>query len=111
MLRFQIAIKLYRGSIHKIAYGLIRWTLANTPDIPVYSPLAAEPQSSIEAINITDIGTKFFEEVRDSDKQDNNFHILTCLLGKDCKDTALVNSLDVISKFPILKGDFTFLME
>ncbi|MBW0460325.1 hypothetical protein O181_000040 [Austropuccinia psidii MF-1] len=42
----------------------IRWSLANTPDNPAYVPLEAEPQMPIEGINITDIGTEFFEEVR-----------------------------------------------
>ncbi|MBW0584605.1 hypothetical protein O181_124320 [Austropuccinia psidii MF-1] len=37
----------------------------------------------IEGINITDIGTEFFEEVRESYKKDKNFHILTSLLDKD----------------------------
>ncbi|MBW0584501.1 hypothetical protein O181_124216 [Austropuccinia psidii MF-1] len=75
MLRWQISIKEYRGNmtiahkegnIHKNAYGLSRWELANTPDNPAYVPLEGEPQISIEGINITDIGTEFFEEVRES---------------------------------------------
>ncbi|MBW0544435.1 hypothetical protein O181_084150 [Austropuccinia psidii MF-1] len=84
MLRWKIAIQEYRGSItivhkagniHKNADGLRRWALANTPDNLAYVPLEAEPQISIEGINITDIGTEFFEEVRESYKQDNNYHI------------------------------------
>ncbi|MBW0535637.1 hypothetical protein O181_075352 [Austropuccinia psidii MF-1] len=71
------------GKIHTNADGLSRWALANTPDNPDYVPLEAEPQNQIERINITDIGTKFFEEVRESYKQDNNCHILTSLLDKD----------------------------
>ncbi|MBW0558756.1 hypothetical protein O181_098471 [Austropuccinia psidii MF-1] len=86
MLRWQIAIQKYRGNmtiahkagnIHKNADGLRRWELASTPDNPSYVPLEAEPQIPIEGINITDIGTEFFEEVRESYKQDNNCHILT----------------------------------
>ncbi|MBW0530379.1 hypothetical protein O181_070094 [Austropuccinia psidii MF-1] len=105
MLRWQIAIHKYRGNmtivhkagnIHKNADGLSRWALANTPDNPAYVPLEAEPQIPIEGINITDIGTEFFEEVRESYKQDKNCHILTSLLDKDCKDTFLVNSLDKV---------------
>ncbi|MBW0462145.1 hypothetical protein O181_001860 [Austropuccinia psidii MF-1] len=103
MLRWQIAIQEYRGNmtiahkagnIHKNANGISRWKLANTPDNPAYVLLEAEPQIPIEGINITDIGTEFFEEVRDYYKQDNNCHILTSLLDKDFKDKALVNSLD-----------------
>ncbi|MBW0518125.1 hypothetical protein O181_057840 [Austropuccinia psidii MF-1] len=71
MLRWQIAIKEYRGNmtiahkagnIHKNSDGLSRWELANTPHNPAYVPLEAEPQIPIEVINITDIGTEFFEE-------------------------------------------------
>ncbi|MBW0573815.1 hypothetical protein O181_113530 [Austropuccinia psidii MF-1] len=89
VLRWQIAIKEYRGSltivhkagnIHKNADGISRWELANTPDNPSYVTLKVEPQIPIEGINITDIGTEFFEEVRESSKKDKNFHILTSLL-------------------------------
>ncbi|MBW0463120.1 hypothetical protein O181_002835 [Austropuccinia psidii MF-1] len=92
MLRWQKAIQEYRGNmtivhkagkIHKNSDGLRRWELANTPDNPAYVPLKAEPQIPIEGINITDIGTEFFEEVRESYKQDKNFHILNSLLDKD----------------------------
>ncbi|MBW0467237.1 hypothetical protein O181_006952 [Austropuccinia psidii MF-1] len=101
--RWQIAIQKYRGNItifhksgniHKNADGLKIWALENTPDNPAYVPLEAEPQIPIEGINITDIGTELFEEVRESYKKDKNFHILTSLLDKDCKDTSLVNGLD-----------------
>ncbi|MBW0554230.1 hypothetical protein O181_093945 [Austropuccinia psidii MF-1] len=102
MLIWQIAIQEYRGNmtivhkagnIQKNTDELSRWALASTPDNPAYVPLEAEPQIPIEGINITDIGTEFFEEVRESYKQDNNCHILTSLLDKDCKDTSLVNAL------------------
>ncbi|MBW0584136.1 hypothetical protein O181_123851 [Austropuccinia psidii MF-1] len=107
ILRWQIAIQEYRGSmnivhkagnIHKNANGLSRFVLANTPDNPAYVPLEAEQQIPIERITITDIGTEFFEEVRESYRQDKNFHILTSLLDKDCKDTYLVNALDEVWK-------------
>ncbi|MBW0520767.1 hypothetical protein O181_060482 [Austropuccinia psidii MF-1] len=86
MLRWQRAIKEYRGNmnivhksgnIHKNANGLSRWALANTTHNPAYVPLEAEPQILIEGFNINDIGTEFFEEVRESYKQDKNCHILT----------------------------------
>ncbi|MBW0580688.1 hypothetical protein O181_120403 [Austropuccinia psidii MF-1] len=102
MLRWQIAIQEYRGNmaivhkavnIHKNAYGLSIWALPNTPDQPAYVPTGAEPQIPIEGINITDVGTEFFE-VGESYKQYKNCHILTALLDKDCKDAALANSLD-----------------
>ncbi|MBW0506093.1 hypothetical protein O181_045808 [Austropuccinia psidii MF-1] len=89
MLRWQIAIQKYRGnmttvhkagSIHKNAAGISRCALANTPDKPAYVPLEEEPHIPIKGINITDLGTKFLKEVRESYKQDKNCHILTCLL-------------------------------
>ncbi|MBW0489131.1 hypothetical protein O181_028846 [Austropuccinia psidii MF-1] len=94
------------GNIYTNADGLIRWELANTPDSPAYVIFEEEPQIPIEGINITDIGTEFFEEVRESYKKDKNCHILTALLGKDCKDTALVNSLDDIWKNSYSEGRF-----
>ncbi|MBW0577156.1 hypothetical protein O181_116871, partial [Austropuccinia psidii MF-1] len=81
------------GNIHKNADGLSRWALPNTPDNPAYVPTSAEPQIPVKEINIADVGTEFFEEVRESYKKDKNFHILTALLEKDCKDAELANSL------------------
>ncbi|MBW0462319.1 hypothetical protein O181_002034 [Austropuccinia psidii MF-1] len=105
MLRWQIAIQEYRGNmtivhksgnIHKNADGLSRWELPNTSDNPAYVSTSAEPQISIEGINITDVGTEFFEGVRESYKQNRSCHILTSLLDKDSKDASLANSLDDI---------------
>ncbi|MBW0551868.1 hypothetical protein O181_091583 [Austropuccinia psidii MF-1] len=73
-----------------------RWALDNTPDNPAYGPLEAAPQIAMEGIKITDIGTEFFAEVRESYKQDKNFHIMSSLLDKDCKETSLVNALDEV---------------
>ncbi|MBW0505675.1 hypothetical protein O181_045390 [Austropuccinia psidii MF-1] len=115
MLRWQIAIQEDRvnmtiahkaGNIHKNADGLSRWALVNTPDNPAYVPLEAEPQIPIEGINITDIGTEFFEEVRESYKKDTNCHIFTSLLDKYYKDTSLVNSLDEVWKNSYSEGRF-----
>ncbi|MBW0538147.1 hypothetical protein O181_077862 [Austropuccinia psidii MF-1] len=81
MLRWQIAIQEYRGNmtivqkagnIHRNSDGPSRWALANIPDNPAYVPLEAEPQIPIEGINITDIGTEFLEEVRESYKKYKN---------------------------------------
>ncbi|MBW0563993.1 hypothetical protein O181_103708 [Austropuccinia psidii MF-1] len=86
------------GNIHKNSDGLSRWSLPNTPENPSYVPTGAEPQIPIRGIKITDVGTEFFEEVRESYKLDKNCHILTSLIDKDCKDAALNNSLDDIWK-------------
>ncbi|MBW0491088.1 hypothetical protein O181_030803 [Austropuccinia psidii MF-1] len=115
MLIWQIAIQEYRGNMtiaHKAgniqnnADGLSRWELATTPDNPAYVTLKSQPQITIEVINITDIGTEFFEEVREYYKQDKNCHILTSLLDKDCKDTSLVNALDEVWKNSYSEGSF-----
>ncbi|MBW0593929.1 hypothetical protein O181_133644 [Austropuccinia psidii MF-1] len=98
------------GNILKNADGLSSWALPNTPDNPAYVHTSAEPQIPIEGINITDFGTEFFEEVRESYKQDKNCHILTTLLDKDCKDVALANPLDDIWKTSYDNGRFHFLM-
>ncbi|MBW0505735.1 hypothetical protein O181_045450 [Austropuccinia psidii MF-1] len=90
MLRWQIAIQEYRGNmtiahkagnIHKNVYGLSRWALANTPDNPAHVPL-------------------------ESCNQEKNFHILTSLLDKDCKETSLVNALDDFWKNSYSEGRF-----
>ncbi|MBW0575024.1 hypothetical protein O181_114739 [Austropuccinia psidii MF-1] len=94
------------GNIHKNADGRSRWASANTPDNPAYVHLEAEPQIPIEGINITDIGTEFFEEVRESYKQDKKFHILTSLLDKDYKDTSLVNALEEVWRNSYSEGRF-----
>ncbi|MBW0551582.1 hypothetical protein O181_091297 [Austropuccinia psidii MF-1] len=66
----------------------------------------AEPQIPIKGINITDIGTELFEEVRESYKKDKDCHILTSLLDKNCKDTSLVNALDEVWKNSYSEGRF-----
>ncbi|MBW0569370.1 hypothetical protein O181_109085 [Austropuccinia psidii MF-1] len=73
MLRWQIAMQQYRGNMtivnkpgnfHNNTDGLRRWSLANNPDNPAYVPLEEEAKIPIEGINVTDIGTEFFEEFR-----------------------------------------------
>ncbi|MBW0581474.1 hypothetical protein O181_121189 [Austropuccinia psidii MF-1] len=94
------------GNIHKNSDGLSIWALPNTPDNSSYVPKSEEPQIPIQGINITDVGTEFFEEVRESYKQDKNCHTLTALLDKDCKDVALANSPDDIWKTSYDNGRF-----
>ncbi|MBW0510414.1 hypothetical protein O181_050129 [Austropuccinia psidii MF-1] len=115
MLIWQISIQDYTGNltivhksgnIHKNYDGFSRWALPNTPENPAYVPADAETPIPIEGINITDLGTEFFEEDRESYKQDKNFHIFTSLLDKDCKDTSLSNSSDDIWKKSYGNGRF-----
>ncbi|MBW0551192.1 hypothetical protein O181_090907 [Austropuccinia psidii MF-1] len=105
MLRWQIAIKEYRGNmtivhndgnIHKNADGLSRWPLQNSIDNTAYVPEEASPQIPIEGISVIDLNTTLFEEVRSSYTQDKNCGILCQLLTKDCKDNSLIHALDEI---------------
>ncbi|MBW0502675.1 hypothetical protein O181_042390 [Austropuccinia psidii MF-1] len=91
MLKWHIAIQEYRvnmtivnkaGNIHKNYDFFSRWELPNTTYSSAYVLTSAEPQISTEGINITDVGTEFFEEVRESCRQDMNCHIITALLDK-----------------------------
>ncbi|MBW0469835.1 hypothetical protein O181_009550 [Austropuccinia psidii MF-1] len=49
-------------NIHKNSDGLDRLALPNKPDNPAYFTANAEPRIPIEGINITDVGTEFFDE-------------------------------------------------
>ncbi|MBW0550389.1 hypothetical protein O181_090104 [Austropuccinia psidii MF-1] len=102
MLRWQIAIQEYKGNmtivhksgnIHNNADGLSRWALTNTPEIPAWVP---QEEHHIEGICVTDIGTEFFNQVKESYKIDKNCHILSQLLMKNCKDPSLSSKLDEI---------------
>ncbi|MBW0503544.1 hypothetical protein O181_043259 [Austropuccinia psidii MF-1] len=86
------------GDINKNPYGFSKWELPSMPGNPAYVPENSEPQILMEGISITDVGTEFFEEVRESYKKVNNCHILTALLDKNFKDKALDNSLEEIRK-------------
>ncbi|MBW0526475.1 hypothetical protein O181_066190 [Austropuccinia psidii MF-1] len=100
MLRRQIAIQEYKGNmnifhkcgnINKDADGLSRWALSNTPENPAWVP---QEEYHIEGICLTDIGTEFFNQVKESYKMDKNCHILCQLPRKDCKDPSLSSKLD-----------------
>ncbi|MBW0530375.1 hypothetical protein O181_070090 [Austropuccinia psidii MF-1] len=102
MLRWQISIQEYRGNmtiahksgnIHKNADGLSSLALEDTPENPAWVP---QEEDHIEGICITDIGTEFFSQVKESYKMNKNFHILCQLLMKDFKDQSLSSKLDEI---------------
>ncbi|MBW0477659.1 hypothetical protein O181_017374 [Austropuccinia psidii MF-1] len=75
------------GNIHTNADGLSRWALANTPDKQAYVPLEAEPQIPIEGINITDIGTEFFEE---NSYSEGRFHLFDGIIYHRNKHSCLM---------------------
>ncbi|MBW0518192.1 hypothetical protein O181_057907 [Austropuccinia psidii MF-1] len=115
MLRWQIAIQEYRGNItivhksgniHKNVDGLSRWALANTPENLAWVP---QEEHHIEGICVTEIGTEFFNQVKESYKIDKNCHILSQLLMEDCKDPALSSKLDKIWKRAFDEGRFHLL--
>ncbi|MBW0518203.1 hypothetical protein O181_057918 [Austropuccinia psidii MF-1] len=92
MLIWQIAMKEYEGNmtiahkacnIHKNADGLRRWALETAPENSAWGP---QEEHHIEGISATDIGTEFFNQVKESYKMDKNCHSLCQLLMKDCKD-------------------------
>ncbi|MBW0474312.1 hypothetical protein O181_014027 [Austropuccinia psidii MF-1] len=91
-------------NIDKNSDLLSRWLLPNTPDNNAYVTGNEEPQIPIEGINITYVGTEYFEEGRESYKQGNNCHILTSLLDQDWRYAALANFLDEIWKKIIQKS-------
>ncbi|MBW0572054.1 hypothetical protein O181_111769 [Austropuccinia psidii MF-1] len=98
------------GDIHKNSDGLSRWALFNTPDSPSYVPTSAEPQILIETINITDVGTEFFEEVRESYKQDKSFHIITFLLANIAKIQLWLIICMIYGKSHTIMEDSIYLM-
>ncbi|MBW0590549.1 hypothetical protein O181_130264 [Austropuccinia psidii MF-1] len=115
MLRWQIAIQEYRGNmtivhqsgnIHKTADGLSRWALENTPDNPAWVP---QEEHHIQGICVIDIGTEFFNKVKESYKIDKNCHILSQLLMNDCKDRSLSSKLDETWKKAYDEGGFHLL--
>ncbi|MBW0530150.1 hypothetical protein O181_069865 [Austropuccinia psidii MF-1] len=115
MLRWQISIQEYRGNmtivhksvnIPKNADGLRRWALANIPENPAW---VTQEKHHIEGICITDIGTEFFNQVKESYKMDKNFHFLCQILMKDCKDPSLSSKLDEIWKKAYDEGRFHLL--
>ncbi|MBW0534132.1 hypothetical protein O181_073847 [Austropuccinia psidii MF-1] len=102
MLKWKISITEYRGNmtinhnsgnLHKNADCLSRWALANTPENPAWVP---QEENHIEGICVTNISTEFFNQVKESYKIDNNFHILSQLLMKDCKEASLSSKSDEI---------------
>ncbi|MBW0523437.1 hypothetical protein O181_063152 [Austropuccinia psidii MF-1] len=115
MLRWQISIQEYRGNmtiahksgnIHKHSEVLSRWALENTPEPPALVP---QEEHHIEGICVTDIGTEFFSQVKESHKMDKNCHILCQLLMKDCKDPSLSSKLDETWKKAYDEGRFHLL--
>ncbi|MBW0559210.1 hypothetical protein O181_098925 [Austropuccinia psidii MF-1] len=115
MLRWQIAIQDYRGNmtivhkssnINKNADVISRWAPVNTPDNPAWVP---QEEHHTERICVTDIGTEFFSQVKESYKIDNNCHILSQTLMKDCKDPSLSSKLNEICKKAYDEGRFHLL--
>ncbi|MBW0548628.1 hypothetical protein O181_088343 [Austropuccinia psidii MF-1] len=93
MLRRQIAIQEYGLNMtiaHKSvnilqnADGLSRWALTATPENPAW---VSQEEHHIEGICVTDIGTVFFNQVKESYKMDKNCHILCQILIKESGKT------------------------
>ncbi|MBW0461481.1 hypothetical protein O181_001196 [Austropuccinia psidii MF-1] len=104
MLRWQIAIQEYRGNmnvihrsgnIHNNTDVLRRWALANTPENPAWVP---REENHIEGICVTEIGTEYFNKVKEIYQMEKNCHILCQILMKYCKDPSSSIKLDEIWK-------------
>ncbi|MBW0539058.1 hypothetical protein O181_078773 [Austropuccinia psidii MF-1] len=94
------------GNIHKNLDVLSKWALANTPENPAWVP---QEEHHIEGIFVTDIGTEFLNQAKESYKMDKNCHILCQLLMKDCKYPSLSSKLDEIWKNTYGEGIFHLL--
>ncbi|MBW0492175.1 hypothetical protein O181_031890 [Austropuccinia psidii MF-1] len=79
------------GNIHEDADGLRRWAIENTPENPAWVP---QEEHHIEGICVTDSGTEFFNQAKQSYNMDRNCHILFRILMKDFKDPSLSSKLD-----------------
>ncbi|MBW0539093.1 hypothetical protein O181_078808 [Austropuccinia psidii MF-1] len=115
MLRWQISIQEYKGNItivhksgniHENADVLNRWALANKPGIFKWLP---QEEHYIEGICVTEIGTEFFNKVKERYNMDKICHILSQLLMKDCKDPSLSSKLDEVRKKAYDEGIFHLL--
>ncbi|MBW0581353.1 hypothetical protein O181_121068 [Austropuccinia psidii MF-1] len=103
ILRWQIAIKEYRGNmtivhksgnIHKNADGLSRWALANTPENSAWVP---QEDHHIEAICVTDNGTEFVNQLDEIWKKaydEGRFHLLDRMLYHRTKQTCVITLTD-----------------
>ncbi|MBW0567662.1 hypothetical protein O181_107377 [Austropuccinia psidii MF-1] len=92
--------------IHKNADVLSRWALENTPKNPAWVP---QEEHHIEGICVTDIGTEFFNQVKESYKMDKNCIILCPILMKYCKDPSLSSKLHETWKKAYDEGRFHLL--
>ncbi|MBW0489189.1 hypothetical protein O181_028904 [Austropuccinia psidii MF-1] len=97
-------------NINENTDGLSRWELTNTPDNISYDPENSEPRISIEGINIMDVETEFFEEVRESYKPEKNCHILTSLPEKNSNIQLWLILWMICGKLHIIMEDSIYLM-
>jgi hypothetical protein len=117
MLRWQIAIQQYRGSMtivhkagakHRNADGLSRWALPNTPDNPAWD---AEDEDifPILGIHVCDLDIAFYELVQSSYKDDLEMLKLIDILSNSNSPPELIASLPPVLSKPYAEGKFTLL--
>ncbi|MBW0554318.1 hypothetical protein O181_094033 [Austropuccinia psidii MF-1] len=103
MVRWQIAIQIYRGNmtivhkdgnVHKNADGLSRWPLPNNIDNPDYVPEEALPEIPIEGISVTDLNTTFFEEYGNKSYDEGRFHLLDGIIYHRTKHKCVMTVVD-----------------
>ena len=117
MLRWQIAIQQYRGSMtiihkagnkHKNADGLSRWALPNNSDNPAYEP-EEHDVFPILGIHVCDLSEAFHKLVRESySKHCEMVKLIEIFESKEIS-TELVNSLDNCYKTEYKEGKFCYL--
>ncbi|KAI7934561.1 hypothetical protein MJO28_016988 [Puccinia striiformis f. sp. tritici] len=119
MLRWQIAIQQYRGSMtivhksgskHQNADGLSRWALPNTPDNPAYVS-EDEDIFPILGIHACDLDSAFYEVVKQSYSSNCELNTLINILTTNNNNPELIASLPKelaqhyqLGKFSLLDG-------
>ncbi|KAI7954398.1 hypothetical protein MJO28_004798 [Puccinia striiformis f. sp. tritici] len=119
MMRWQIAIQQYRGSMtivhksgskHQNADGLSRWALPNTPDNPAYVS-EDEDIFPILGIHACDLDSAFYEVVKQSYSSNCELNTLINILTTNNNNPELIASLPKklvqhyqLGKFSLLDG-------
>ena len=118
MLRWQIAIQEWRGSmtivhregnIHKNADGLSRWSLPNDSNNPAYDAESLERELPIMGIHVSDLANGFWETVIESYSSNQNTVKLVEILKSKFKNLDLSQTLEEPWKTSYEEGRFVLL--
>jgi hypothetical protein len=119
MMRWQIAIQEWRGSmstithrdgqIHRNADGLSQWALPNDLDNPAYDEEELVREVPIMAIAISGLASEFWDAVETSYEADKNTACLVTLLKSKHAQQPLVEQMDEPWKSSFMAGQFVLL--